>query len=85
VGAAACFVVSLSSPPFLLSGAVLLAMLACYLHTTLRGKFTAWQPVFDGLHLRGDERLLDLGCGRGAVLLMAAQCLPQGKATGIDI
>jgi cyclopropane fatty-acyl-phospholipid synthase-like methyltransferase len=29
--------------------------------------------LLDQLHLRGDERILDLGCGRGAVLLMAAQ------------
>ncbi|HEU0114666.1 MAG TPA: class I SAM-dependent methyltransferase, partial [Thermomicrobiales bacterium] len=35
--------------------------------------------------LRGDERVLDLGCGRGAVLLMAAQLAPRGKAVGVDL
>jgi ubiquinone/menaquinone biosynthesis C-methylase UbiE len=30
-------------------------------------------------------RLLDIGCGRGAVLLMAAQRLPRGRAVGVDI
>ena len=70
---------------FLVSAAILLPMTACYLHTTLRGKFAAWSDVLDGLALRGDERLLDLGCGRGAVLLLAARRLPQGKAIGIDI
>jgi arsenite methyltransferase len=35
--------------------------------------------------ISGDERVLDLGCGRGAVLLMAAEYLPQGHAVGIDI
>jgi cyclopropane fatty-acyl-phospholipid synthase-like methyltransferase len=35
--------------------------------------------------LKGDERLLDIGCGRGAVLLMAAQRLPRGRAIGVDV
>jgi arsenite methyltransferase len=34
---------------------------------------------------RGDEDLLDLGCGRGAVLLAAAKLLPAGRAAGIDL
>jgi cyclopropane fatty-acyl-phospholipid synthase-like methyltransferase len=39
-----------------------------------------WAELLDGLRLRGDERILDLGCGRGAVLLMAAQHLTTGRA-----
>ena len=54
-----------------------------YLHTTLRGKFEVWRRVLDGLALRGDEHILDLGCGRGAVL--AARYVPRGRAVGIDI
>jgi arsenite methyltransferase len=65
--------------------ALLSLVLACYLHTTLRGKFAVWSRVLDDLRLHGDERLLDLGCGRGAVLLMAAERLPQGRAFGVDI
>ena len=57
----------------LLSGLFVLAILALYLHGTLRGKFIAWAHLLDTLNLRGDERILDMGCGRGAVLLMAAQ------------
>jgi len=56
----------------------------CYLYTTLRGKFVVWAEVLRGVGLRGDERLLDLGCGRGAVLLQAAQALPRGRAIGLD-
>lgn len=37
------------------------------------------------LGLRGDETLLDLGCGRGAVLLAAAKLLPRGRAVGVDL
>lgn len=64
---------------------LLALVLGCYLHTTLRGKFAVWLRVLDDLSLRGDERLLDLGCGRGAVLLMAAERLPRGRAFGVDI
>ena len=63
----------------------MLAFLVFYLHGTLRGKFVAWAGLLDQLHLRGDERILDLGCGRGAVLLMAAQHLTTGRAVGVDL
>src|SRR5207249_4073043 len=49
------------------------------------GKFAVWAELLRGLGLRGDERLLDMGCGRGAVLLMAAQLLPAGRAVGVDL
>jgi ubiquinone/menaquinone biosynthesis C-methylase UbiE len=60
-------------------------LLGLYLHSTLRGKFVVWADLLDQLHLRGDERVLDLGCGRGAVLLMAAQHLTTGQAVGVDL
>src|SRR5216110_9801 len=60
---------------YLLALAFILAVDAAYLYTTLRGKFVVWAELLDRLKLRGDERILDLGCGRGAVLLMAAQHL----------
>ena len=56
-----------------------------YIYTTRCGKFQVWAELLAGLHLRGDEQVLDLGCGRGAVLLMVAGLLPEGKATGVDI
>src|SRR4051794_13314820 len=65
--------------------ALISAVDAAYLYTTLRGKFVVWAELLDGLNLRGDERILDLGCGRGAVLLMAAQHLTSGRAVGVDL
>jgi arsenite methyltransferase len=56
-----------------------------YVYTTRQGKFQVWADILLQLGLRGDEYLLDVGCGRGAVLLMAARFLPSGKATGIDV
>src|SRR5215471_16042205 len=70
-----CFVCAIM---FLLSA-------ASYVYTTGWGKFQVWAAILLQLGLRGDEQILDLGCGRGAVLLMAASLLPKGKATGIDV
>lgn len=41
--------------------------------------------MIDRLHLVGDERVLDVGCGRGMLLLDAARQLRSGKATGLDL
>jgi ubiquinone/menaquinone biosynthesis C-methylase UbiE len=70
---------------FWLALCFVLAFEAFYLHGTLRGKFVLWAKLLDGLRLRGDERILDMGCGRGAVLLMAAQHLTTGRAVGVDL
>lgn len=58
---------------------------ASYVYTTRWGKFQVWAKILARLRLCGNERVLDLGCGRGAVLLMAATLLPTGKATGVDL
>jgi SAM-dependent methyltransferase len=56
-----------------------------FLYTTRRGKLVEWERILDRLHLRGDERVLDMGCGRGAVLTAVARRLTTGRVTGIDI
>ncbi len=56
-----------------------------FLYTTRRGKFIEWNRILDGLALRGDERVLDMGCGRGAVLTAVARRLTTGRIVGIDI
>ncbi|HEX9354352.1 MAG TPA: class I SAM-dependent methyltransferase [Streptosporangiaceae bacterium] len=67
------------------AAAVLLASTGVYLHTTLRGKLRVWERELDRAALKGDEQLLDLGCGRGAVLIEAARRLSAGRAVGVDL
>ena len=61
------------------------ASTALYIYATKAGKFQVWQRILDELVLEGDETVLDMGCGRGAVLLATAKRLPSGKAVGIDL
>lgn len=66
-------------------GVFFLANFSSFLYTTRRGKFVEWERILDRLRLRGDERVLDMGCGRGAVLTAVARRLTTGRATGVDI
>src|SRR5205085_12049945 len=54
-------------------------------HASRRGKFVVWAELLDRLGLQGADRVLDLGCGRGAVLLMVAQRLTTGRSVGVDL
>ncbi len=69
----------------LLMALVLIGQAGCYLHATLRGKFVIWRRIIDQMELKGDEQLLDVGCGRGMVMLTAATALPDGVVVGLDL
>ena len=62
-----------------------LANFGSFLYTTRRGKFVEWEQILGRLDLRGDEQVLDMGCGRGAVLTAVARKLTTGRVTGVDI
>lgn len=49
------------------------------------GKLLFRERLLDSLALRGDETIVDIGCGRGLLLNGAARRLPGGKAIGVDL
>jgi arsenite methyltransferase len=68
-----------------IGAAVVAGSAASYLYSTGPGKRAIWTQLLDELSLRGDERVLDVGCGRGAVLILAARRVPAGQAVGADV
>lgn len=53
--------------------------------SSVAGKLRLRDRVLDSLGLQGDETVLDVGCGRGLLLIGAARRLPYGRAIGVDI
>lgn len=49
-----------------------------------RGKLALRDRLLEAIPWRGDEAVLDVGCGRGLLLVGAARRLTSGRATGVD-
>ncbi|MEO8215907.1 MAG: class I SAM-dependent methyltransferase [Acidobacteriota bacterium] len=49
------------------------------------GKFAMRDRMLELLTWRGDEKALDVGCGRGMMLVGVARRLARGHVTGIDL
>jgi trans-aconitate 2-methyltransferase len=54
-------------------------------HRVSAPQFTWGQAVLDRLPLRGDELVLDLGCGTARLTALLLDRLPEGRAIGIDL
>jgi SAM-dependent methyltransferase len=48
------------------------------------GKLLIRDQIIQSIPWRGDERVFDVGCGRGLLLIGAARRLTTGKAIGLD-
>jgi SAM-dependent methyltransferase len=66
-------------------GVLCLAMAAWMLWDSKVGKYRSSERLLDRITWRGDEQVLDVGCGRGLLLIGAARRLTSGTATVIDI
>ncbi len=54
-------------------------------YARVNGPQAAWaEQVLDRLALRGDETVLDAGCGSGAVTRMLLERLPRGRVVAVD-
>jgi arsenite methyltransferase len=66
-------------------GTLLLAVAAFMFWSSKVGKFWIRDKLLNLISWRGDEQVLDIGCGRGLALIGAAHRLTTGHATGIDL
>jgi arsenite methyltransferase len=80
-----------SSPHLGLAYTLQIFGLVCLILATLMfassrfGKLHARDRILARLKLRGDETVLDVGCGHGLLLIAAAKLLPRGRVVGIDL
>jgi arsenite methyltransferase len=77
--------VFLLRPMFFGSGLYLVIAGLLFLLYVKYGKFRHRDLILSLYSWRGDEHVLDVGCGRGLLLAEAAKKLTSGHATGIDV
>jgi SAM-dependent methyltransferase len=65
-------------------GVVFLATGAVMVWSSRVAKLGLRDRLLDSLGLKGDEKVLDVGCGRGLLAIGAAKRLKTGRVTGID-
>jgi SAM-dependent methyltransferase len=66
--------------------AVSFTAMGCFmLYSSKVGKLHERERLLDLVPWKGQETVLDVGCGRGLMLLGAARRLSTGKATGVDL
>lgn len=52
---------------------------------SLVGKLRLRESLLNALPWRGDEQVLDVGCGHGLLVVGAAKRVPNGRVIGVDI
>ena len=67
------------------TGVSMLAACAWMLASSLWIKKRVMRSLLNQRRWRGDETVLDIGCGRGLVAIEAARRVPYGRVHGVDI
>jgi len=73
------------APMGLWAGLGCLGMAIWMVWTSRFGKLRERERLLDRISWNGAESVLDVGCGRGLMLVGAAKRLTTGRATGVDI
>jgi SAM-dependent methyltransferase len=69
-----------------LVGAIICLVMAFWMIASSKWlKQRVCRALLDSRAWRGDEAVLDIGCGRGLVAIAAARRVPRGAVTGVDI
>ena len=66
-------------------GLAFVAVGAVMVWSSRAAKLKLRDELLDAAELKGDEKILDAGCGHGLLLIGAAKRLKAGRAIGIDI
>ena len=53
-------------------------------HNNSTPQFNAAQQLLSTLNFKGNEHILDIGCGSGAITASIAQCIPEGFIYALD-
>jgi arsenite methyltransferase len=69
----------------LICGILLIAIVGVQFWGSKAGKLQLRDQLLNAQTWRGDEQVLDIGCGTGLMLIGAAKHLTTGNATGIDM
>src|ERR1700730_18086312 len=69
----------------IIAGAYFLLGAASMFFYSRVGKLRMREQFLDSVPWRGDEQVLDVGCGRGLLLVAAARRLSTGHAVGVDV
>lgn len=78
-------IVVLQNNTFLFTGFICIAMGILMLLYSKVGKFSHRDRMLNMIDWKGSENVLDVGTGRGLLMIGAAKRLSTGKSTGIDI
>ncbi len=88
VGGGACLLIGPQIPGLswlVWPGGFLIAEAVLMLWSSRKGKRLEAARLLGRIAWRGDETVLDVGCGRGLLLIGAARRLPAGLAVGVDV